>query len=223
MWWPGFFLVATAAGMHFAGYMVQQPRFSIFALFLGIFGLMAMTWGRAWVKEGFFPFWLFIFCIPLGPFILPVTFPLRILSAWLSAGVANLLTMHVVRVGTQLMGADGSYQYDVAAACSGMRSLVAIFLLATVYAHLTFRSPGKRLFLMALAFPLSVLGNFTRLMCIIFAAEMGGQSAGNFVHENSFFSLIPYVPAIFGLVLIGRWLTEKDASIKSAEANPESK
>lgn len=223
VWWPGIILVAAAAGLHLIGYVVQQPRFSIFALFTGIFGLIAMTWGRAWVREGFFPFWLFIFCIPLGPFILPVTFPLRILSAWLSAGMANLLTIHVVRVGTQLMAADGSYQYDVAAACSGMRSLVAIFLLATIYAHLTFRSPGKRLFLMALAFPLSVLGNFTRLMCIIFAAEIGGQSAGNFVHENSFFSLIPYVPAIFGLVLIGRWLAKKDEEKKLAATVPESK
>lgn len=210
IWWPGFFLVAAAAGLHLVGYVVQQPRFSILALFVGIFGLIGLTWGRAWLKEGIFPFWLLIFCIPLGPLILPLTFPLRLLAAWLTATVANLLTLNVVRTGTQLVAGDGSFQYDVAAACSGMRSLVAIFLLATVYAFVTFRSPGKRFFLMALALPLSVLGNFTRLMCIIFAAEIGGQSAGNYVHENSICSLIPYVPAIMGLIWIGRWLAQKD-------------
>jgi exosortase/archaeosortase family protein len=77
-----------------------------------------------------------------------------------------------------------------------------------------FRSPGRRLFLMSLALPLSVLGNFTRLMCIILAAEFGGQSAGNFVHENAFFSLVPYVPAIAVLLLTGRWL-EKKSKTKS--------
>jgi hypothetical protein len=29
------------------------------------------------------------------------------------------------------------------------------------------------------------------------------------VHESSIFSMIPYIPAIVGLVLAGRWLAEK--------------
>jgi exosortase/archaeosortase family protein len=97
----------------------------------------------------------------------------------------------------------------VAAACSGLRSLVAIFLLATIYAFVMFRPTWKRLLLISLALPLSVLGNFARLMCIVVAAEFGGQSAGQFVHENSFFSLVPYIPAIAGLLLAGRWLEDK--------------
>jgi exosortase len=178
-------------------------------MFLGIYGLMGMAWGRAWLKESIFPFWLFIFSMPLAQLLLPLTFPLRLLATWLTAGAANLLTIPVVRVGTQLMSPDGNFQYDVAVACSGMRSLLAIFLLATVYGFVMFRSPGKRILMMSLALPLSVIGNFTRLMCIIIAAEMGGQSAGNFVHENSFFSLVPYVPAIAGLLLAGHWLEKK--------------
>jgi exosortase/archaeosortase family protein len=80
-----------------------------------------------------------------------------------------------------------------------------------------FRSPGKRIFLMSLALPLSVLGNFTRLMCIIVAAEFGGQSAGQYVHDNKFFELVPYVPAFVGLILVGRWLekTEKKSKTES--------
>jgi exosortase/archaeosortase family protein len=65
---------------------------------------------------------------------------------------------------------------------------------------------------MALAFPLSVLGNLFRMLCIIVAAEMGGQNAGNYVHEGGPFgiiSLLPYVPAILGLLLTGRWLEKK--------------
>jgi exosortase len=189
----------------------------VVALFTGIFGLMGMAWGWAWLKESFFPFWLFIFCVPLSALATGITFPLRLLVTWLVAGAANLLTIHVSRVGTQLFAPDGSYQYDVVAACSGMRSLVAIFLLATVYGFVMFRSPGKRILFMALALPLSILGNFTRLMCVIFAAEIGGQSMGNFVHNNWFFSLVPYIPAIAGLLLAGRWLENKEES----KAEPE--
>ena len=147
--------------------------------------------------------------MPLSALLTPLTFPLRLLVTWLVALVANLMTINVVRQGTLLFGPGGSYQYEVAAACSGMRSLVAIFLLATIYGFITFRSPGKRLLLMSLALPLSVLGNLARMLCIIFAAEIGGQTTGNYVHESSLFSIVPYIPAIAGLLLVGRWLADK--------------
>ncbi len=204
--------------MHILGYVVQQPRLSVAAMFTGVFGLMGLAWGRAWLQESVFPFWLFIFSVPLAAWLTALTFPLRLLVTWLVTVIANLLTINVVRQGTILFGPGGSYQYEVAAACSGMRSLVAIFLLATVYGFVVFRSPRKRLLLMALALPLSVLGNLVRMLCIIFAAEIGGQATGNYVHESGIFSMIPYIPAIAGLLLAGRWLEKKIGG--EAQMNP---
>ena len=209
VWWPGIFFLVAGIALHLFGFVVQQPRFSVVGMFAGIFGLMGMAWGRAWLKESVFPFWLFIFSVPLSALLTFATFPLRLLVTWLVTIISNLLTIHVVRQGTVLFGPDGSYQSEVAAACSGMRSLVAIFLLATVYGFVMFRSPRRRLFLMSLALPLSVLGNLVRMLCIIFAAEIGGQATGNYVHESSIFSMIPYIPAIAGLLLVGRWLEKK--------------
>jgi len=82
----------------------------------------------------------------------------------------------------------------VEAACSGMRSLIAVFLLATIYGFFVFRSPWKRLLLMALALPFSVLGNLARMLLIIMAAELGGQSWGNYVHEGGPLGIISLVP-----------------------------
>jgi exosortase len=209
VWWPAIFLVVLAVLLHLGGFILQQPRISTLALFVGIFGLTGMAWGKAWLRESLFPFWLFIFSVPLSGWLLALTFPLRLIVSWLTAAAANLLTIDVTRVGTQLIGHGGKFQYDVVAACSGMRSLVAIFLLATVYGFITFRSPKKRMLLMAMALPLSVLGNFIRLLCVVIAAEIGGQSLGNYVHENAVFSMIPYVPAFGGLIFIGRWLEKK--------------
>ena len=62
---------------------------------------------------------------------------------------------------------------------------------------------------MALAFPFAVLGNLLRMLCIIIAAELGGQGAGNYVHESTFISLVPYIPAIFGLLWVGRWMEKR--------------
>jgi exosortase len=206
VWWPGLLILMAAMLLHIFGYVIQQPRVSAVALFLGIYGLMGLAWGKAWLKQSIFPFFLFVFSVPLGNMATVVTFPLRLLVTALAADTSHLLAIDVVRQGTELINPAGGYKYDVAAACSGIRSLVAIFLLATVYGFLMFRSPWKRVLLMGLAFPLAVLGNLARLLCIIVAAEFGGQSAGNYVHASSIFSLIPYLPAIGGLMYLGRWL-----------------
>ena len=56
---------------------------------------------------------------------------------------------------------------------------------------------------------LAVIGNVVRLTTIIVAAETFGQSAGNYVHESFLFSLLPYVPPILGLMILGHWLEKR--------------
>jgi exosortase len=220
LWWPGLLILAAGMVLHVLGYIVQQPIISIVALFTGIYGLMGLAWGRDWLQKCAFPFFLFAFSVPLTSRAVFITFPMRQLVSWLVAGTAHLLGIDVIRVGTQLLDSSGTYQYEVAAACSGIRSLVAIFLLATIYGFITFRSPWKRLFLMALAFPLSILGNFARMLFIIMAAELGGQKAGNYIHESWIFSLVPYVPTIIGLLIIGQQMEKRWGSDAPAEQGP---
>jgi exosortase/archaeosortase family protein len=72
---------------------------------------------------------------------------------------------------------------------------------------------------MALALPFSVLGNLARMLLIIVAAEIGGQSWGNYVHEGGplgIISLVPYLPAMVGLLLAGRWLENRELKKTSA-------
>ncbi|HTA30244.1 MAG TPA: exosortase/archaeosortase family protein, partial [Candidatus Cybelea sp.] len=102
-----------------------------------------------------------------------------------------------------------TYQYEVAAACSGLRSFIAVLVFTIVYAFVSFDKAWKRSLIILCGLPFAILGNVLRLMCIIVAAEVWGESTGNFVHENWFFSLLPYAPALFGLLYLGRWLGER--------------
>ena len=216
IWPPALMLVALGLGLHNLGYMIQEPRLSILALFIGIYGLMGLTWGPAWLRNSLFPFFLFIFSVPVSTVVEPITFPLRILVSELVEWVAHgILGIGVLRMGTQLFDPLGTYQYDVAAACSGIRSLVAIFLLATVCGFVMFRSLWKRLFMIALAFPFAILGNLLRMLLIIIAAEIGGQRWGNYVHENTVISLLPYIPVFLGLLFVGWWLEKKPVQTKN--------
>jgi exosortase len=214
LWMPGLLMLAAALVLHILGYVIQQPVFSVIALFAGIYALTGLAWGREWLRHSVYPFFLFVFSIPLAAHLNFILFPLRLFVCWLVEMVAHIVGIDIIRLGTQLMNPSGTYAYDVAAACGGMRSLVAVFLLATVYGFATFPSPGKRIFLMALAVPFAMLGNMLRLLAIIVAAEIGGQSWGNYVHEGgpfSIISLLPYLPGIVGLIWVGCWLEKRKA------------
>ena len=218
-WWPGILLLALAVGLHVAGYLAQQTRLCIIAFFLGVYALMGLAWGVKFLRASLFPFFLFLFMVPLGSQTEPITFPLRLMVTKLVAFLCNhVLAIDVQSVGTSLVRLPSGYQYEVAAACSGIRSLVAIAAIGIIYAFTVFRSWPPRLVLMASAIPLAVIGNTFRMLVIVLAAEFGGQSAGNRAHESAFWSMLPYVPAILGLMLIGRWL-ERRAGIGKT-ANP---
>jgi len=209
-WWPGLVLVALALALHMLGYLIQQPRICIIALFTGIYGLMGLAWGPRWLRASFFPYFLFIFAVPFGSLTESITFPLRLLVSKIVAGICqHVLAISVMSEGTSLINVPGRYSYEVAAACSGIRSLVAIAAIAIIYAFMVFRTNWKRALLIVLAVPLAVIGNTFRMLTIVLAAEMSGQAAGSRVHESAFWSMMPYLPAIVGLMLAGRWLEKK--------------
>lgn len=213
-WWPALILVLLGLVLHMVGYVVQQQRLSIVGLFVGLYGLTGLVWGLNWLKATFFPFFLFAFMVPLGSLTEKITFPLRLMVTWVVEHLFNdLLGVGVIRAGTQLFNPMGTYQYEVAAACGGMRSLIAIFLISITYGFLVFRSPWKRLVMVAASLPLAVIGNVVRLSFIVAAGEIGGQEMGNKVHDDTFISILPYIPAILGVMYIGRFLEKTEPGL----------
>jgi len=209
IWWPAIGLVALALIIHLFGFIIQFPQVSIVGFFVGIYAMTGLIWGREWLRASFFPMALFVFAVPLGTLGEAVTFPMRLLAAKITSGVCGgLLGIDVIREGTMLSAPGKKFQYEVAAACGGIRSLIALLGLSTIFAFISFGSHWRRSAVILAAFPLAIAGNVFRLVCIIIAAEAFGQEAGSFVHDNAILSLLPYIPAILGLVLLGKFLPE---------------
>jgi exosortase len=204
--------------IHVLGYMVQQARISVVGYFVGLYGVTGLLWGAGWLRAALFPFALFAFCVPLGNSAEALTFPLRLMATKITAVFCSaLLGIDVLQDGTRLFDAAGSYQYEVAPACSGIRSLTAILAFGVIYGYISFKTTWRRLLMAAAAIPLAVVANVFRLTLIVLAAEAFGQQAGNYVHENTWFSLAPYVPSIGGMLLLGRWLREDEPPRKGGE------
>ncbi len=220
-WWPAVVLLFFALLLHIAGFVVQQTRISVISFFVGLYALMGLIWGPQWLRASFFPFVLFSFCLPVTTISATITHPLRLLATKITAGICHIiLGINVIQDGTRIFDANGSYQYEVAAACSGIRSLTAIFALTTIYGYMTFKSIWRTLLIIASAFPLAVAANVLRLISIIVASEVFSPAAGKFVHENGWISLVPYLPAIVGMLAFGHWLREDKARSQGGATPP---
>lgn len=224
VWWPALIGLALAALLHLAGYMVQQARVSIVAMFAGIYCLIGLAWGPRWMLRSFFPFVLFAFCIPLSslPFFNDrITFPLRMLSATIVSSIAGLgLAPGLVREGTQLyyQGATHRWEVDIAPACSGIRGLTALALMTITYGMVTFREPWKRLVMVLSAVPLAVINNVARICIAVVVGTIWGEDALKAVEQKAGFYTFLGI-AIPLVLLTGRLLGDRGGR-KSDEAEP---
>jgi exosortase len=213
-WRPGLLAVGLALGLHVAGFVVQQPRLSMVALFFGAWGLVGLVWGWETWKVTFFPFFLFAFCVPMGgTFAQELTLPLRQFAAKVTAWIANgVLGIEVTRIGTKLLDPHGYFNCEVAAECSGIRSFIALLAISTIFSVLTMRLWWKRAVMIGLTIPIALVCNVLRLITIILAATAyKSQAAGEFVHE--WFGYVTYMIGIGILLLAGRWLKEKPLAV----------
>jgi exosortase len=209
VWWPALAVVALALLVHVVGFLAQQPRVSMIALFLGMYGLIGVVWGRRTMWVSFFPMMLFAFCMPLGTFAEPLTLPLRLLAAtWTRMICHGLLGIDVVQRGTALFDPkDLKFNYDVAVACSGIRSFVALLAVTTVFAMLSLRSVWKRALMIVTTVPLVMFCNVLRLVVVILITQAYGEKQGMWVH--GWFGFVTYMVAIGSMLLMAHWLKEK--------------
>ncbi|MDB6167539.1 MAG: eight transrane protein EpsH, partial [Verrucomicrobia bacterium] len=213
--WIGVVAMIGGLALHVLGFAAQQTRLSIIALLVFAWGVLRFGGGRRWGDAARFPLGFLVFAIPFNA-LDSVGFWLRLWVIKASAGLAHAAGIGVLQSGTQLVAPDGSYQYDVAAACSGVRSLMALLALALLTGYLNFGSWPRRTLLFLLCFPLIYLGNVLRITSIIFAAHWRGQRWGEGAHDVMGWGV--FVVVLGGLLLavkgIQRWWPEQSPPSK---------
>lgn len=211
VWWPALIGLGFALLLHVVGYVVQQPRLSMVALFAGGWILTGLVWGPEMLKVTFFPFVIFGFCLPMGgTFAQGLTLPLRLLAAKGAFFMTHdVLDVSVMRVGTKLVDPNGVYgSFDVAAECSGIRSFIALLAITTIFSVLTMRTFWKRAVMICAVIPLCLICNTLRITTIILAANaFKTAAAGRLV--DSYFGYVTYGIAICGVLLLGKFLKDK--------------
>lgn len=201
---------------------------------LGFIGLcITLPWafyGWRFARLFVFPALFLLFTIPLSTFLDAVTIHLRLLASGTALFVLKGFGLDVVQRGTAVIS-QGAHPFsvDVAAPCSGMRSIFALMALTAAYAWFTQRTWLRRGALFACSIPLAVLGNVSRILTIcLVAATSSPEFALGFYHDYS--GYIVFVVAIALMVACGgiidriaeRISGRKGKSQSIPEANPQS-
>ncbi len=174
---------------------------------LGFIGLCVALpwafWGGRCARRFVFPAAFLLFTVPLSTYLDVVTIHLRLLASGVAIFVLHGFGLEAVRQGTAVI-AQGAHPFsvDVAAPCSGMRSIFALMALTAGYAWCTQPTWLRRGALFACAVPLAVLGNVTRILTICLVAAWASPTfALGFYHDYS--GYIVFLVAIVLMVACG--------------------
>ncbi len=147
-----------------------------------ITGLVLLILGKRILMTLSLPIVFLVFMIPLPAIVVnTIAFPLQIFAAQTASFCLFNLGIPVLREGN-LISLAGS-TLEVAEACSGLRSLVALLALGTVYAYFSQRQMWKRWVLVLLSIPIAILANAFRVTGTgVLANYWGTEAAEGFYH-----------------------------------------
>lgn len=204
--WGGLLASLPFLAIGFLGVRGIQVRFEMLS-FIGL--CVTVPWaffGRDTAKRMLFPAAFLLFCIPLATYLDVVTVHLRLFSTSLAYAILKGVGAEVERVGTTISSLNGSFAIDIAAPCSGLRSIFALLALTAGYAYFNQPTWLRRGALFAFAIPLAVLGNVMRILTICLVGTYASEEfATGFYHDYS--GYVVFLVAIALMVAIGEIIT----------------
>lgn len=218
----GFLLSLPFLAVGFIGVRGIQLRFEILA-FAGL--LVTLPWaffGWETAKRMLFPALFLLFCMPFASYLDVVTVHLRLLSTSVAYGALHGFGADIVRNGTAIAAADGSFSIDIADPCSGLRSLFAMMALTAAYAYFNQKTWLRRGVLFALSVPIAVAGNVARILTIcLTAAYADPEFATGFYHDYS--GYVVFAVAIALMVAAGEIITRIGKRLERTVPGPSPK
>lgn len=168
-----------------------QPRVALFGFPFLALGIVYFLWGKRLARVLLFPSAILLFMIPLGA-IEQTTFRLQFLSTGIVTTLGRLFGMGIHSVGTSIYPDSGDWGFDIAEGCSGIRSLIAMVMITSIYVHIFEPKIWKKLTILAFSVIFAIVGNAGRLFTIIVVAKMGfPKFAGGMYHDWSDWVFFP--------------------------------
>lgn len=214
--WVGLLCVLLSLFFYWVGYKANVLYFAMISCHALFASCILWIFGWEYLRALIFPILFLTFAWPLFFLTDTLAFQLRLIMCEFSSLFFNLIGLENLRVGTALVSASDPvaglaqgerFALDIESPCSGLRSLFALMMVSALFGFFTLGQPWKRWMLFASSLPLAVLGNFVRLLLLVFGTlflgsdvavgKDGGTSAYHFLA-----GIAVFIVALGGMVVL---------------------
>jgi exosortase len=167
------------------------------AFLVSLVGYIAAVFGWRMVRELTYPLCTLILMIAPPTFIFNrLTLSLQLLASRLGEVLLESLGYSVLREGNilEMVG----IKLSVEEACSGIRSLMAIFFMCVLYNYFFVEGRSTKALLLVMAIPIAILGNAVRILATGVASQYNPALVSGAAHEA--FGYVTVVAAALGVV-----------------------
>lgn len=196
--------IAAVCAFWLLGELASVNAATQFALVTLIVLSVPALFGKSIARELMFPLAFLYFSVPIGEFLVPAMMES---TADMTVRALRWTGIPVYREGLQFIIPSGSW--SVVQACSGVRYLIASFMVGTLFAYLSYRSTRRRLLFVALSILVPIVANWLRAYMIVMLGHLSGNElavgADHLIYGWVFFGIVIMLMFVIG----ARW-TEHD-------------
>jgi exosortase A len=207
---PALWVLIPAAVLGFVwllGALIGVNAGTQFALVALLVLSVPAVFGWAVARELTFPLLFLFFAVPLGEFMVPMMMEW---TADFTIAALRMTGIPVYREGLNFVIPTGSW--SVVEACSGVRYLIASFMVGTLFAYLNYQSTKRRVAFIVLSLLVPILANWFRAYLIVMLGHLSGNElaagADHLIYGWVFFGIVIGIMFVVG----ARW-SEPDAPL----------
>jgi exosortase len=200
----GMALIIAGMLMHVFGSLMRVYFISGFSMLVVLIGLILFFYGTAVFKKILFPILFLVFMVPAPLVIITnISFKMKILAAKIATATLNNVGIPALREGSLIRMQRAHVVVDDV--CSGLRSLISLMALGSIFAYWMKSSMAKKVVLFLTTIPIAIITNVARIIFLSTIAEVWGpQYAGGWIHDVS--GLLVFALAFVLLYIMGRIL-----------------
>jgi exosortase A len=202
---PGVGVLFVGLLLLMAGNLAAEMFVMRFSFLVVLSGIVIFLLGWTFFKKLLFPIGFLVFMIPIPSILLQkITFPMQLFASNVAAFSLQQIGIPVLREGNIIHLAHTTL--EVAEACSGIRSLISLLALGTVFAYFTKKVLWERLIIVMSCFPIAIFVNALRVSATgVLANYYGIGAAQGFFH--GFSGYILFLIALIMLMAAGYLLS----------------
>lgn len=191
----GLTLVIAGLALYLVSSILRIYFSSGFSFLIVLVGLVLHFFGAAVFRKIWFPLFFLFFMIPLPMVVIAnISFQLKIFAAEFATHILNSMRLPAIREGS-IIKMHSAYVI-VDDVCSGLRSLISLTALGSIFAYWMNGPWWRRGLLFLTTIPIAVVTNVFRVVFLSAVSEIYGvEFAEGFVHDASGFM-------VFGLAFI---------------------